>query len=148
MVGVEGADRSQFHGGMTVDGRHGQIRDRRDRGQDRKLIDLIRGVIEHRRAAPAEDIMTGLIHRSEDGDSLSDDEVVAMVFLLVVAGYETTYNLIGNAIATLLTHRGQLVSLQARPDLIGSAVEEVLRYTGTIGGTKPNFAAQESSCTV
>ena len=144
MVGVDEADRSQFHDGMklVMDGmaKYG-IEETAARMEP--LIDLIRGVIEHRRAAPAEDIMTGLIHASEDGDSLSDDEVVAMVFLLVVAGYETTYNLIGNAIAALLTHRGQLVSLQARPDLIGSAVEEVLRYTGTIGGTKPNFAAQD-----
>ena len=116
MVGVDEADRSQFHDGMklVMDGiaKYG-IEETAARMEP--LIDLIRGVIEHRRAAPAEDIMTGLIHASEDGDSLSDDEVVAMVFLLVVAGYETTYNLIGNAIATLLTHRGQLVSLQARP---------------------------------
>ena len=107
------------------------------------LIDFIRELIERRRAAPAEDIMTGLIHASEDGDSLSDDEVVAMVFLLVVAGYETTYNLITNAIATLLTHREQLGLLRAHPDLITSAVEEILRYTGTIGGTKPNYAAED-----
>ena len=128
MVGVDEADRSQFHDGMTLV-MEGIAKYGIDETAARMepLIDLIRGMIEHRRAAPAEDIMTGLIHASEDGDSLSDDEVVAMVFLLVVAGYETTYNLIGNAIATLLTHRGQLASLQAQPDLIGSAVEEVLR---------------------
>jgi Cytochrome P450 len=50
---------------------------------------------------------------------------------------------ITNAIATLLTHGEQLELLQARPDLITSAVEEILRYTGTIGGTKPNYAAED-----
>src|SRR6476646_3656019 len=144
MVGVDEADRSQFHDGMRLimDGvaRYGL---EETAAKIEGLIDFIRELIQRRRAAPAEDIMTGLIHASEDGDTLSDDEVVAMVFLLVVAGYETTYNLITNAIATLLTHGEQLELLRAHPDLITSAVEEILRYTGTIGGTKPNYAAED-----
>ena len=144
MVGVDEADRPQFHDGMKLimDGvaRYGL---EETAAKMEGLIDFIRELIERRRAAPAEDIMTGLIRASEDGDTLSDDEVVAMVFLLVVAGYETTYNLITNAIATLLTHGEQLQLLRAHPDLITSAVEEILRYTGTIGGTKPNYAAED-----
>ena len=144
MVGVDEADRSEFHDGMKLimDGvaRYGL---EETAAKMEGLIDFIRELIQRRRAAPAEDIMTGLIHACEDGDTLSDDEVVAMVFLLVVAGYETTYNLITNAIATLLTHGEQLELLQAQPDLITSAVEEILRYTGTIGGTKPNYAAED-----
>jgi cytochrome P450 PksS len=144
MVGVDEADRSQFHDGMklVMDGvaKYG-LEETAAKMVD--LIDFVRELIQRRRAAPADDIMTGLIHASEDGDTLSDDEVVAMVFLLVVAGYETTYNLITNAIATLLTHGEQLELLRAHPDLIASAVEEILRYTGTIGGTKPNYAAED-----
>jgi cytochrome P450 len=144
MVGVDEADRSHFHDGMKliIDGmaRYGL---EETAAKMEGLIEFIRELIERRRAAPAEDIMTGLIHACEDGDTLSDDEVVAMVFLLVVAGYETTYNLITNAIAALLTHGEQLELLRAHPDLITSAVEEILRYTGTIGGTKPNYAAED-----
>jgi cytochrome P450 len=144
MVGVPEADRAHFHDGMTflVEGlaKYGieQIA-----AQMEGLIDFVRGLIERRRAEPADDIMTGLIHASEDGDTLTNDEVVAMVFLLVVAGYETTYNLITNAVATLLTHPDQLELLRNNPQLITGAVEEILRYTGTIGGTKPNFANED-----
>ncbi len=107
------------------------------------VIDFVRELIDRRRTDPAEDIMTGLLRASEDGDKLTDDEIVAMVFTLVVAGYETTYTLIGNGVAALLTHPDQLDLLKSRPELINSAVEEILRYTGTIGGTKPNYASED-----
>ena len=143
MVGVDEADRSEFHDGMKLimDGvaRYGL---EETAAKMEGLIDFVRGLIERRRAAPAEDIMTGLI-RLRDGDTLTNDEVVAMVFLLVVAGYETTYNLITNAVATLLTHPDQLELLKNNPQLITSAVEEILAYTGTIGGTKPNYANED-----
>jgi len=75
---------------------------------------------------------------------LSEDEVIAMVFMLITAGYETTYNLITNGVATLLTHPEQLALLQQRPELIDCAVEEILRYTGTVGGTEATtFAAED-----
>ena len=144
MVGVPEQDRDIFHDGMKlliegmatygIEGAAARMEG---------LIDYVRGLIERRRADPGEDIMTGLIHASEDGDSLSDDEVVAMVFLLVVAGHETTYNLITNGVATLLTHPDQLALLREQPELIGSAVEEILRHSSPIGGTKPNFAAED-----
>ena len=107
------------------------------------LAEFVRGLVARRRAEPGEDIMSGLVQPAEDGDVLTDDEVVAMVFLLVAAGYETTYNLIGNGVATLLAHPGQLDLLLVDPALIDPAVEEILRHTGTIGGTKPNHALQD-----
>lgn len=107
------------------------------------LAEFVRGLVARRRAEPGEDIMSGLVQPADDGDALTDDEVVAMVFLLVAAGYETTYNLIGNGVAALLTHPGQLDLLLADPALIDPAVEEILRYTGTIGGTKPNHALRD-----
>ncbi|QUR68134.1 cytochrome P450 family protein [Mycobacterium spongiae] len=144
MVGVDESDRARFHDGMKliIDGvTTYDLEALAAKFED--LIDFLRGVIDRRRAEPADDIMTGLIHASQDGDRLTDDELVAMVFLLISAGYETTYNLISNGVAALLTHPDQLELLITNPELIGSAVEEILRYTGTIGGTKPNYATED-----
>jgi cytochrome P450 len=144
MVGVPEAERARFHDGMNLVmegvGKYGI---EKAAAQMEGLIDYVRGLIERHRADPAENIITDLIHASEDGDSLTDDEVVAMVFTLVVAGYETTYTLITNGVTALLTHPEQFEKLKAQPELSAPAVEEILRYTGTIGGTKPNFANEE-----
>jgi len=144
MVGVSEPDRARFHEGMNLimEGM-AKYGIEETAAKMEQLIDFVRELIERRRTDPAEDIMTGLIHASEDGDTLSDDEVVSMVFTLVAAGYETTYNLITNGVEALLTHPDQLKLLQGRPELINSAVEEILRYTGTIGGTKPNYASED-----
>ncbi|HWM05604.1 MAG TPA: cytochrome P450, partial [Actinophytocola sp.] len=107
------------------------------------LVEYLRGLIERRRNAPGDDLLTRLIHISDGTDRLSDDELVAMVFLLVTAGYETTYHLITNGVAALLAHPDQLDRLDERPELIDLAVEEMLRYTGTVGGTEPTYAAEE-----
>jgi cytochrome P450 PksS len=105
--------------------------------------EFVREMIERRRADPADDIITMLVHTNEDGDTLSDDEIVAMVFLLVVADSETTYSLIANGAAALLTHPDQLDLLRTDPNLIGSAVEEILRFTGTIGSTEVFYAQED-----
>jgi len=106
-------------------------------------VEFVREMIERRRAEPADDIMTMLVHTNQDGDTLSDDEIVAMVFLLVVADSESTYSLIANGIAALLTHPDQLDLLKTDPDLIGSAVEEILRFTGTIGSTEVFYPQED-----
>ena len=144
MVGVPEGERTQFHDAMNlvIDGvtKYGI---EKAAAEMEGVIDYVRELIERRRDDPAEDILTGLLHPAEDGDRLSEDEIVAMVFLLVAAGYETTYTVIANGVAALLTHPDQLAKLTAQPALINPAVEEILRYTGTIGGTKPNFASTE-----
>lgn len=144
MVGVDEPDRARFHDGMkliidgmTTYGLEATAAKMAD------LIEFVRELIKRRRAEPSDDIMTGLIHANEDGDCLTEDEVVAMVFLLIAAGYETTYNLIASGVAALLSHPDQLEILTADPELITTAVEEILRYTGTIGGTKPNYASED-----
>ena len=144
MVGVAEADRTRFHDGMKliIDGMATYGLEAMATKME-ELIDFMRVLIQRRRSEPADDIMSGLIHASEEGDTLSEDEVVAMVFLLITAGYETTYNLIANGVAALLTHPDQLGLLKANPELIAPAVEEILRYTGTIGGTKPNYASED-----
>ncbi|WP_410584633.1 cytochrome P450 family protein [Amycolatopsis sp. lyj-108] len=92
------------------------------------LVDLI----EEKRAEPAGDLLSGLIHASDEGDSLAADELLAMAFLLLVAGFETTVNLIANSVLALLREPDQLAALRGNPALLPGAVEEFLRYDGAI----------------
>lgn len=104
---------------------------------------FVRELIQRKRANPADDILTALIQAEEEGSRLTEDELVAMVFLLIVAGHETTYNLITNATYTLLRHPDQLALLREQPELIDSAIEEVLRYNGPLYATKPEFPTED-----
>ncbi len=90
-------------------------------------------LIEDKRCSPGDDLMSALIRaRDEEGDGLSPDELVGMAFLLLVAGHETTVNLISNGVRALLAHPGQLAALRADLTLIDGAVEEMLRYDGPV----------------
>ncbi len=90
--------------------------------------DYFRGLIEERRRVPKEDLLSSLIEAEEQGDRLSEAELLATCRLLLVAGHETTVNLIGNGILALLRHPDQLRMLRDDLSLSPSAVEEVLRY--------------------
>jgi cytochrome P450 len=92
----------------------------------------IRKLIEMRKAEPGDDLVSGLVQAREADDRLSEDELIAMIFLLLVAGHETTVNLIGNGLLALLQHPPQMVRLRDDPDLIKPAVEELLRYDSTV----------------
>ncbi|MCB9791386.1 MAG: cytochrome P450 [Alphaproteobacteria bacterium] len=104
-----------------------------------KAVRTTRALIEAKRERPGEDILTALIEAEEGGERLSEDELVAMVFLLIIAGYETTFNLISNAVVTLLRHPEQLALLRAEPERLEAAIEEVMRYNGPVQGTKPQY---------
>ena len=80
---------------------------------------------------------------SSDLDKLDEDELIAMMFLLIFAGYETTVHLITNAVLTLLQHPDELAKLKSNPELAEGAVEEVLRFRGPVHGTKPNWARED-----
>jgi len=88
------------------------------------LSDMIR----ERRQAPQDDLLTRLIESEVDGERLWEQEILAFFQLLIVGGQETTTNLINNAVLCLLEHPDQLARLRAAPDLLPSAIEEVLRY--------------------
>ncbi len=93
---------------------------------------------------PRDDLTTALLNaRSEGHADLSEDEVVAMLFLLLLAGHETTVNLIGNGALALLEHPDQFALLREKPELIGSAVEELLRYANPVEQPLPRFAREE-----
>lgn len=85
-------------------------------------------LIATRRSAPGEDLLSALIAAEEAGDRLTEEELLSTLILLLVAGHETTVNLIANGALAFLRHPDQLVRLQADPGLIGGAVEEVLRF--------------------
>jgi len=101
----------------------------------RALAEYFRALIAERRAAPRDDMLSALIAAEEAGDKLSEEELLASCILLLVAGHETTVNLIGNGTLALLKHPEQLRRLRENPGLIGSAVEELLRYDGPVQRT-------------
>ncbi|MFE7329044.1 cytochrome P450 [Streptomyces sp. NPDC057565] len=93
----------------------------------------VAGLLADKRAQPGDDLMSALIHTSDDdGDRLSEDELMGMAWLLLVAGHETTVNLISNGVLALLAHPDQLAVLRADFGLIDNAVEETLRYEGPV----------------
>jgi cytochrome P450 len=85
-------------------------------------------MIHQRRQAPQDDLLTRLIEAEVDGERLSPQEILGFFQLLVVGGQETTTNLINNAVLCLLEHPDQLARLRKAPELLPTAVEEVLRY--------------------
>ncbi|MFJ4971564.1 cytochrome P450 [Streptomyces sp. NPDC088755] len=90
-------------------------------------------LLQDKRARPGDDLMSALIHTAdEDGDRLSADELMGMAWLLLVAGHETTVNLITNGVHNLLAHPDQLAALRADFGLIDAAVEEILRFEGPV----------------
>ncbi|WP_275425423.1 cytochrome P450 [Bacillus sp. CGMCC 1.16541] len=95
-----------------------------------ELIVYVKKLIDERRAKPQDDLISHLLVEGENGDQLSEDELVATCILMLIAGHETTVNLISNTMLALLEHPTELAKLQDDPTLIKSAVEEVLRYDG------------------
>ena len=108
-----------------------------------RVLSFVRELIQKKRVSPADDILTALIQAEDEGSSLTEDELVSMVYLLIFAGYETTVHLITNCISTLLEHPDQLERLRANPDLMDSAIEEVLRFNGPIHSTVPAYATED-----
>ncbi len=99
----------------------------------RKMVEFFRALIAARRAAPADDLLSALVAVQEEGDRLSEDELLATCILLLFAGHETTTNHIANALLALIRFPEQMRLLRERPELAASAVEELLRYDGPSG---------------
>lgn len=92
------------------------------------LRDYFHGLIDKRRSRPGEDLLSGLIAVEESGDQLTEEEIVSTCNLLLIAGHETTVNLIGNAVLAMLRNPGQWAALGADADRAPGIVEETLRY--------------------
>jgi cytochrome P450 len=101
----------------------------------RGIADYFRALLPERRRYPRADLLSSLIAVEEQGDRLTEGELLATCVLLFIAGHETTVNLIGNGLLALLWHPAELERLRAQPALIGSAVEELLRFDSPVQRT-------------
>ncbi|MEV4757836.1 cytochrome P450 [Micromonospora sp. NPDC049559] len=110
----------------------------------RNLSEYLADLIERKRAESTDDLLSALItvHSAEDG-RLSRTELISTGLLLVVGGHDTTVNLLGNAMLALLQRPDQADLLRARPELIGGAVEEFLRYDAPLEQTTLRYAAED-----
>src|SRR5437764_13849453 len=96
------------------------------------FLRYIRSLVRLRRKRPQDDLVSALVMAEEAGDKLSETELSSMILLLLVAGHETTVNLIGNGTLALLEHPDQLQKLRDDPALVKPAVEELLRYANPV----------------
>jgi cytochrome P450 len=135
MLGVPAKDRHRFHrwsNGILLGTASRRFQALKLIPHVLAFLRYIRKLIASRRAEPRDDMLTALAQVEDGGQRLSEDELVSMVFLLLLAGHETTVNLIGNGVLALLTHRDQLERLRREPALIGPAVEELLRFDSPV----------------
>lgn len=138
MMGVPLADRESFtvwtaqatHGLATLFNPPDVLE--RARNAAMSLADYFERLIAERRSNLTDDLLSTLIRAEEDGDRLSAVEMISQAIGLLIAGFETTIGLIGNGVRALVRNPDQLAALRAEPSLIGSAVEECLRYDGPI----------------
>ncbi|GGM22419.1 cytochrome P450 [Streptomyces fumigatiscleroticus] len=108
------------------------------------LHGFLRQLAEDKRRAPGDDLLSALVAaRDEDDGRLSQDELAGTAALLVIAGHETTVNLLGNAVPALLRHPDQLRLLRDDPRLLPDAVEEFLRYDTSVERTTNRYAAED-----
>ena len=137
MLGVPPEDRAQFRAWSdrrarilepTITAREREIAEEAAQSLDAYFLPII----EVRRAAPRDDIISALVHAEEAGDTLTEHEMLMMLRLLLVAGNETTTNLLGNGLLALLRHPEQLNTLREDPGLIPAAVEELLRFDSPV----------------
>jgi cytochrome P450 PksS len=107
------------------------------------FTDYLGKLFRERRREPRQDLITAMVQAEEAGDKLSEAELFSMVILLIVAGHETTVNLIGTGMLSLLRQPDQLARLKQAPFLIDEAIEELLRYDGPVETSTPRWAAED-----
>jgi cytochrome P450 len=134
MLGIPREDRETIRGWtenlLRVD--RGRA-DEEVRAGVREFIDYLKDLFERKRKTPTEDMISRLVHVEEDGDVLDEEEILATVFLMFLAGHVTTVNLVGNGVVALLTHPEQLAKFRANPEALAKGVvEETLRYWGPV----------------
>jgi cytochrome P450 len=137
MLGVPVADRDRFgpwssDASRLLDGVLDEATTNQGLMGAMQIIGYLGDLIAERRAEPRDDLLSALVHAEDEGVGLSEEELRLNTLLLFVAGHETTMNLIGNGMYALLRNRDQFDRLRADPSLIGTAVEELLRYDGPV----------------
>src|SRR5689334_17500877 len=106
------------------------------------MVGYFRALLAAKRREPTDDLLSALITARDEEDSLSENELVSMAFLLLVAGHETTVNLIASGVLALLLNPAELARLRAEPELISGAVEELLRFVSPVNHTTFRCAAE------
>ena len=134
MLGIPSQDRAQFRtwtqallNAFSTPGQESQAM-----AIVETFIAYIKTLLATKRENPGEDLTSGLLQVEEQGDRLSEKELISMIWLLIVAGHETTANLLSNGTLALLQHPEQIRLLRADPSLISSTIEELLRYTAPV----------------
>ncbi|MDD7965391.1 cytochrome P450 [Actinomycetospora lemnae] len=136
MLGVPREDREQFKDwsdqitGLVFGGMGDATRHTVGARGMAELTSYLSGLVRDHERRPADDLISAMISARDDRDALSHDEVIATGVLLLFAGHETTTNLIGSGVLALLRHPAQRRLLHERPELVGGAVEEALRFDG------------------
>ncbi|WNG40465.1 cytochrome P450 [Archangium violaceum] len=106
------------------------------------FVQYFTSLLERRRSEPGDDLVSAMIAAEEQGDRLRADELIGMLFLLLVAGHETTVNLLGTGLLALMEHPEQLERLHADRTLMGTAVEEMLRYCSPVETSTTRFTVE------
>ncbi|MBF6174927.1 cytochrome P450 family protein [Nocardia blacklockiae] len=141
LLGVPYRDRTDFQAWTRVlVGSVGGVAERNVASN--AMAGYLRKLVADKRESPGDDLLSGLVHVSEGDDQLSESELVAMAFLLLVAGHETTVNLIGNGAYALLRNRSQFDALRADPEGVPAAVEAFLRYDGPVGWATVRYTGE------
>jgi cytochrome P450 len=112
-----------------------------------KLIEFIaymRRLVADKRSSPGGDLLSGLVLAEAEGDKLSENELLSMIFVLIVAGHETTVNLISNGTLALFDHPEQRARLRQNPSLLKPAIEEMLRYYGPVEMSLTRWVRQDT----
>jgi cytochrome P450 len=108
-----------------------------------EFIEYLRNLFAIRRAEPQDDLLSAMLSAEADGERLNEKELFSTMVLLIVAGHETTVNLIGNAMLALFLHPEQMAELKANPHLMPQAIEEFLRYDGPVERALNRWATED-----
>jgi cytochrome P450 len=146
MLGIPLADRDKFREWSQAAVSFTPA-DRANPAVTAKLIEFIaylRRLVAEKRSNPGDDLLSGLVLAEAEGDKLSENELLSMIFVLIVAGHETTVNLIGNGTLALFEHPEQRARLQENPSLLKPAIEEMLRYYGPVEMSLTRWVRQDT----
>jgi cytochrome P450 len=133
LLGVPVAYRSHFQSQLTPIFNQSTREEKEAAGAE--LTALIVRLLDEKRHEPTADLTSALIEATDNGNRLSEKELLATMFLLIAAGFDTTVNMIANGVLALLRHPAQLAALRADPSLIGGAVDEILRFDSPVNIT-------------
>ncbi|MFD4759745.1 cytochrome P450 [Streptomyces sp. NPDC058439] len=145
LLGVPPDERSVLQGLSTTVAQTGFSKESKQAQQkaEEDLHTYFADLLARKRSRPGEDLLSALIAARDENGGLTDQELVSTAFLLMFAGHKTTAYLIGNAVHHLLTHPVQLRAVRENPELIGQAVEELLRYDGSVESATFRFATED-----